>query len=172
MRHCVLCAFISIAGCDVVGDASPQCQMQVVGAQPNAPVGVRPWVSIWITGHPSCLDGVAEDLRVSMFETAPSSFYRGDAELTSAQPVGNTTVCAVYEWPEWETGAKNWSVVVAPPPRASAEEDLPRAIGLVPAQVEALKPGSTLPFWLVGDTFRPYLPSPLNTANCWPGSGA
>lgn len=161
----------SIAGCDDVGDASPECQMQIVGAQPNTPAGTHPWVALWITGHASCLDGVAEDLRVSMFETSPTSYFHGDAALTSVQPIGNTTVCAVYKWPAWESGAENWSVVVSPPQRTSEDEDLPRATGLLPAQVETLKPGSHLPFWLVGDVYKPYLPSPLNTANCWPGSG-
>ena len=107
-----------------------------------------------------------------MFETAPKSYYHGDADLTSVQPIGNTTVCAVYKWPTWESGAENWSVVVTPPQRASDEEDLPRAIGLAPSQVDGVNDGSSLPFWLVGDTFKPYPSSPMNTANCWPGSGA
>lgn len=160
----------ALAGCDV-GDASPVCQMQVVGAQPNAPEGTQPWVALWITGDASCLDGVAEDLRVSMFDTSPAAYYRGDAALTSVQLVGNTTVCAVYKWPTWENGAANWSVVVTPPARASGAEDLPRAVGLAPSQVADYKTPSELPFWLVGDTFKLYLPSALNTANCWPGSG-
>lgn len=160
----------ALAGCDV-GDASPVCQMQVVGAQPNAPEGTQPWIALWITGHASCLDGVAEDLRVSMYETSPASHYRGDAALTSVQPVGNTTVCAVYKWPTWENGSTSWSVVVTPPARSSAAEDLPRAVGLVPSQVEGLESDSVLPFWLVNDAFKLYLPSALNTANCWPGSG-
>lgn len=107
-----------------------------------------------------------------MFETSPAAYYHGDATLASVKPIGNTTVCAIYKWPEWEGDAENWSVLVAPPPRASEDEDIPRAIGLMLAQVKDLKPGSSLPFWLVADTYTPYLPSPLNTANCWPGSGA
>lgn len=169
-RALLVLSAATTAGCDI-GDASAACQMQVVGAQPNTPAGVRPWVALWITGHASCLDGVAEDVRVSMYETAPASYYRGDADLTSVQAIGKTTVCAVYEWPVWEHGATNWSVVVTPPARTSGDEDLPRAIGLIPAQVTDLQPGAMLPFWLVNDEFKPYLPSPLNTANCWPGSG-
>ncbi len=160
-----------ICGCDKIGDASPLCQMQIVGARPNTPEGVRPWIALWITGHDSCLDGAAEDQRISMFETSPATYYRGDATLSVAKPIGKSTVCAVYEWPSWESGVENWSIIVTPPPRTSDDEVPPRAIGLVPSQVEGLKSGSPMPFWLVGDVFKPYLPSPTNTPNCWPGSG-
>jgi hypothetical protein len=155
-----------LAGCDV-GDASPLCQMQVVGAQPSTPAGKQPWVALWITGDGSCLDGVAEDLRVSMYETSPAAHYRGDAVLTSAQPVGKTAVCAVYKWPVWENDAAHWSVIVTPPARTSVQAELPRALGLAPSQVEGFVPGSVLPFWLVDDAFELYLPN--NSANCWPG---
>lgn len=173
VKHLITCSILFfVVACDNIGDASPECQMQIVGAQPNTPAGLRPWVALWITGHTSCLDGVADNLRVSMFDTSADSYYHGDAELTSAKTIGNTTVCAVYKWPAWESGTENWSIIVAPPPRTSGDDDPPSAIGLVPSQIDDLDSSSSLPFWLVGDAFRPYLESPMNTANCWPGSGA
>ena len=163
----------ALAGCDDVGDASPACQMQIVGGQLDTPPGGRPWIALWITGDASCVEGgingIASDVRVSMYDTHPATYYRGDGLLSSVKPIGNTTLCAVYKWPAFEGEAKDWSVVVTPPARTDTPQPLPRALGLVPSQVSGLQPGIPAPFWLVADEFVTYPITPTNVAGCWPG---
>lgn len=168
MKNLTLISFLSVlVACDTAGDASPECQMQVAGGRLNTPAGVEPWIALWIAGDESCVSGVAEEVRVSMYDTHPATYFRGDATLVFAEAYNSATACAIYKWPAWEGESSDWSVIVSPPARVSGGDSLPRALGLAPSLVTGFDPDVPAAFWRVAGDLVTY-PLSIAVPGCWP----
>ena len=159
---------LTLTACDT-GDAAPDCEMLLVGAQGTTPPGTKPWAAVEIKGD-NCA-AAAADLRVSMYETTPAMYYHGDGAIVSTEQVAATTTCAIFEWPEWETSISNWGLILTPPARAVPGDAVPRATYLSTEQIPSYVSGGPSPVWR--DPYAGWLlypASPANVAACRPNS--